>query len=99
MHIRFKSRKLEKLYTDGKGAQKYPPPVIDAFFDLMATIVAADSPQDLRSLVWLHFEQLKGNRTGDRSLILHGPWRLEITIEQDNQRYVVTILDISKHYE
>ena len=99
MRIRFKDKKLEKLYTEEKGAQKYPPPVVDAFFDLMATIVEADSPQDLRALEWLHFEQLKGERKGDSSLILHGRWRLEITLEQDRQGHIVTILQISKHYE
>ncbi len=99
MRIRFKSTKLERLYTEEKGAHKYPPPVVDAFFELLATIQAADSPQDLYALEWLHFEQLKGDRKGDRSLILHDRWRLEITLEQDRQGYIVTILQISKHYQ
>jgi len=37
----FASKKLELLYTAGTGAAKYPPEVVDAFFDKMAVIRAA----------------------------------------------------------
>ena len=99
MRIGFKSKKLEKLYTQEKGARKYPPPVVDAFFELVSTIQAADSLLDLYALESLHFEQLGGDRKGDRSFILHDRWRLEVVLEKDRQGYMVTILKISKHYE
>ena len=36
----FANKKLELLYTSGTGAAKYPPEVVDAFFDKLAVIRA-----------------------------------------------------------
>ena len=45
----FANKKLELLYTSGTGAAKYPPEVVDAFFDKMAVIRAARDENDLRA--------------------------------------------------
>jgi hypothetical protein len=34
----FASKKLQALYTDESGAARYPPEVVDSFFDKMAMI-------------------------------------------------------------
>jgi len=43
----FANKKLELLYTAGMGAAKYPPEVVDAFFDKMVVIRAARDENDL----------------------------------------------------
>jgi plasmid maintenance system killer protein len=44
-----RSKKLQRLYTDEAGAERYPPEVVDAFFDKMAIIAAANHENDLRA--------------------------------------------------
>lgn len=58
MRFIFRSKKLQRLYTDEAGAERYPPEVVDAFFDKMAIIAAANHENDLRALKGLHFEKL-----------------------------------------
>jgi len=59
----FVSKKVQALYTDESGAARYPPEVVDAFFDKMAMIQAANDESDLRAFKSLHFEKLKDDET------------------------------------
>jgi plasmid maintenance system killer protein len=70
----FANKKLGPLYTSGASAAKYPPEVVDAFFDKMAVIRAARDENDLRALKSLHCEKLLGERglRGERSIRLTG---------------------------
>lgn len=99
MDFVFKKKKLERLYTTGKDAHKYPN-VIDDFFEVMAIIEAAQSEQDLYANKGLHFEKLKGNRgkQGQHSLRLNQQWRLIITIEQDQDGKYILIIDIEDYH-
>jgi proteic killer suppression protein len=96
LRFRFTNRKLERLYTEGKGAKKYPSGVIDSFFEVMAAIRAATSTMDLRAMKGLRFERLKGKRTGQCSLRLNDQYRLVVVIEaaaNDEDVVVVEIVD------
>ncbi|HSN53771.1 MAG TPA: type II toxin-antitoxin system RelE/ParE family toxin [Candidatus Sulfomarinibacteraceae bacterium] len=80
MDFEFANRKLERLYTEEHGAKRYPPAVVDAFFEVMAVIAGARDERDLRALKQLHFEKLKGKRKHQRSLALHGGFRLVVQL-------------------
>lgn len=98
MRFKFKSSKLEALYTAEKGAHKYPPEVVEAFFEVMAIIASAGDERDLYAIKSLHFEKLAGNRAGERSVRLTKQWRLTLTIEEDDEGHYLLILDILDYH-
>jgi len=96
----FASKKLQALYNDESEAARYPPEVVEAFFDKIAVIAAARDENDLRVLKSLHFEKLKGERgnRGERSIRLNRQFRLILTIETDEQGKLLRILDIEDYH-
>ncbi len=100
MRFIFASKKLQQLYTSGTGAARYPPEVVDAFFDKMAVIRAACDENDLRAFKSLHFEKLQGERgvRGERSIRLNRRFRLILRLETDEQGKLVCILDIEDYH-
>ncbi len=98
LRFRFKTHKLHALYTDNVGASKRPTGVVAAFFRRMATIAAAADERDLYALESLHFERLKGPRAGQHSIKLHGPYRLILTIEEDEQGKYLQIVEIVDYH-
>ncbi len=99
MDFRFATRRLEVLYTQGKGAERYPEGVVDAFLDLVRHIEAATNEQDLRTPPSLRFEQLKGRDKGKSSLRLNDQYRLIVEVSREGPRKVVVVRKISKHYK
>ena len=97
MRFRFHTDKLRQLYTEEQGGRKYPPGVVDAFFEVMAIIEAAPDERELYRHRSLKFEQLKGDHRGQYSLRLNKQYRLILTIEDDDGRYLL-IQAINPHY-
>ncbi|WP_035799635.1 type II toxin-antitoxin system RelE/ParE family toxin [Crocosphaera chwakensis] len=99
MRFKFKTKKIELLYTEEKNAHKYPD-VVDKFFDIMSVIEAAESEQDLYALKGLRFEKLSGIRGKERqrSLRLNNQWRLIVVIEKDDQGKYILIIDIVDYH-
>lgn len=96
----FASKKLQQFYSAGTGAARYPPEVVDAFFNKMAVIRAARDESDLRALKSLHFEKLQGERglRDERSIRLNRQFRLILRLETDEQGKTVCILDIEDYH-
>lgn len=46
----------------------------------------------------LHFEKLKGQRAGQRSIRLNRQWRLIVVIEHDDQGKSIVVLDIEDYH-
>lgn len=83
MRFRFRTKKLEALYTNGTGAHKYEPGVVDSFFEVVEVIRAARDEWDFYALKSLRFERLSGDRKGERSLRLNDQWRLVVVLVED----------------
>ena len=98
MRYQLSTSKIRRLYTEEVGARKYPPEVVDAFFEVMAVVDAADSERDLRALKHLHFEKLKGKRQHQRSLRLHGGFRLVVQLATDEQGAYLLVEDIEDYH-
>ncbi len=100
MRFRFASKKLEALYTEEKGASKYPVEVVDAFFEAMAIVEAASSEGDLYALKGFHFEKLRGKREkgNERSLRLNSQWRLIVKVESDDNGKLLLVIDIEDYH-
>lgn len=99
MRYTFRTKKLERLYTLEKGARKYPPEVVEAFFEVMAIIRSAQDERDFYALKSLHFEKLKGKREGERSLRLNQQYRLIVMIEKDDSGKYVLVINIEDYHK
>ncbi len=98
MDFAFANRKLERLYTEGRGAREYPQKVVEAFFRIMAVIDAARDERDLRAMKQLHFERLKGKRRHQRSLVLHGSFRLVVQLVVDDDGTYILVEEIVDYH-
>lgn len=98
MRIVFFDKKLEALYTHEKGAHRLDPAVYDAFVDAVASVQAAKDPRDLRALKSLHYEKLKGDREGERSLRLHKGHRLIVREQRDAEGVFIEVLRIEDYH-
>ena len=98
MRFRFAEVKLEELYTRGRGGKRYSKQVLDAFLRAIATIDAAADERDLYAQKGLHFEKLKGDRKGQRSIRLNQQWRLILSVERDNEGALVWIIEIVDYH-
>ena len=98
MRFYFADRKLEKFYTEEKGAHKYPEGVVDAFFDVVALIADAPDERDLYALKSLHYEKLKGKRRHQRSLRLNDQFRLIVEREEDDEGKLFRIVSIEDYH-
>jgi proteic killer suppression protein len=95
----FANRKMERLYTEEKGARRYPPRVVDAFFRVMRVIESAADERDLRRMKHLHFERLEGGRKHQRSLALHGGFRLVVQLREDDGGKFLLIDEIVDYHK
>lgn len=98
MRFFFANKKLERLYTEEKGAHKYPPTVIDAFFEVMSVIESALDERDLYALKSLHYEKLKGNRSHQRSIRLDRQFRLILERARDEMGKYFWIIQIEDYH-
>lgn len=95
----FKSKKLRKMYETEEGTHKYPPGVVNNFFEKMQLLDIADSEQDLYSWQSLGFHPLKkGKRKGQYAVWLTGNWRLIMTIEEDADSKYLLIQEIVDYH-
>jgi len=98
LRFRFKSKRIEALYTEEKGAHKYPPAVVEAFFEVMDVIRAALDERDLYALKSLHYEKLRGDRSHQHSIRLGSQFRLIVEREKDEQGRYLLIIDIKDYH-
>ncbi|MFA9202284.1 MAG: type II toxin-antitoxin system RelE/ParE family toxin [Candidatus Nanopelagicaceae bacterium] len=100
MLFEFSSKQLKALYIEEKGAKKYEPAVVHAFFEVMSIIDAAQSTQDLYAQKSLRYEKLKGKRgkAEHRSLRLNDQWRLIVTEETDEDGQYLLIHKIEDYH-
>jgi proteic killer suppression protein len=98
MRFEFRSKELLLLYTEEKDAHRYPPGIVDSFFEVMAVIASATSEADIRALKSLHYEKLSHDRAGQYSLRLNKQFRLVFQIEQDEQGKCLWVMEITDYH-
>ncbi|MBN1315446.1 MAG: type II toxin-antitoxin system RelE/ParE family toxin [Anaerolineales bacterium] len=98
MKFEFKSKKLEDLYYTEKNARKYPSGVVDAFFEVMGIISAAQDERDLYALKGLYYKKLKGSRCHQKSIRLNNQYRLILEIHRDDTDNMILIIDIEDYH-
>jgi toxin HigB-1 len=98
LRFAFNSTKLTRLYTEEKGAHKYPPGVVDAFFEVMSVIRHAKDERDLYAIKGLRYEKLKGHRSHQRSIRLNQQFRLILERQRDEQGRYLLIIEIEDYH-
>ncbi len=99
MRIDFKDDNLRRLYRDpGYHARGVGPELARAYRKTMQVLVAARDERDLYALKSLHFEKLKGGRSGQHSIRLNEQWRLIVTLEETDQGRIVNIVEIVDYH-
>ena len=58
----------------------------------------AESEIDLRRYKALHFEKLRGGRSGQHSIRLNRQWRLILRMETDAEGRLLIIVEVANHY-
>lgn len=101
MEIVFNNKKLESLYTTGKSTKyKLEPRIISSFYEVVAILESSKDIYDLWQFPGLNFEKLQGYETR-YSARISGKWRLEMTIDWQNDEMTIGILgfeEITNHY-
>lgn len=98
MRFRFCTKRLQRLYTEGRDIRHLPASVVEAFLEVMLVIEAAPDERTLYEFPSLRFEKLKGRRKGQRSLRLNDQFRLTLTVEQDEEGSYLLILGIEDYH-
>jgi len=99
LRFAFRNKSLLLLYTEEKGVHRYPPNVVESFFDIMAIIHAALNESDIRAFKGLRYEKLKGDRQEQVSLRLNDQYRLIIEIGNDASGKVIWIIEITDYHK
>ena len=99
MEIRYQDPALERLATDPGYTGKFDVGVIKAFRKRVQAIQAARDERDFYAAKSLHYEKLKGDREGQRSMRLNSQWRLILCLETDPKTgKLVVIIAISDYH-
>lgn len=98
MDFEFKRKREREIYEREKGKERYPREVVDAFFDVMTSILAAHDIRDLYAQKSLRFEKLKGPRKHQRSMRLNEQYRLIVTIEENRQGQYLLVHGIEDYH-
>ena len=86
--------RTSRFYEDGKTS-KFRGLDLDAADDLLAALDAAESLKDLSPLKSVGLHKLSGNRAGQWSMTVNGPWRICFRFK-DGDAYDVEITDYHK---
>jgi proteic killer suppression protein len=98
MKADFADGRLDRLETDVAFDAGYSPSVVSAFRRRMQQIRSAPDERVFYALKSLHFEKLKGARSGERSMRLNDQWRLIVEITGAGEEKAVLILRIEDYH-
>ncbi len=98
MRFEFARKKLESLYYRKNETGGFGRDVVRAFRKVMQAIANAADERDLRALRSLHFEKLRGDRKGQRSLRLNDQWRLIVGIREDAEGRTIVVIEIVDYH-
>jgi proteic killer suppression protein len=99
MRLRFEDDDLRRLYSEaGFRLPQFGRELTRQFRKKVGALDQAPDERALRNLKSLHYEKLKGGRTGERSVRLNKQWRLILRLEKDSQGRLVAIIKIDDYH-
>jgi toxin HigB-1 len=98
MDIVFADPKLSLIETEDAGQTRLPVPVIKSARRKLTALRAAPDDRTLRNWKSLHYEKLKGDREGQRSIRLNDQFRMILTLDETTNPPTATILGIEDYH-
>lgn len=98
MEIVFANSKLAAIETADAGVTGLPVPVIKAARRKLTVLRAATDDRVFRNWKSLHYEKLKGDRAGERSIRVNDQYRIVFTLDSDTEPQRATILAIEDYH-
>lgn len=96
MVVDYQDSRLALIESEHAAAEtNYPLEVISSYKRKVAVLRAAPDERTLRNWKSLHYEKLKGDKDGQRSIRLNDQWRVVFTIDTEARpnRIVVTAIE------
>jgi proteic killer suppression protein len=84
-----------RRFFAGQKTSKFKGMDIEAAYDLLAVLDAAQSLSDISPLKSVGLHKLKGDRAGQWAMTVSGPWRICFRF-RDGDAYDVSIVDYHK---
>jgi proteic killer suppression protein len=98
MEVVFADSAMALIETEDAGATKLPVPVIKSARRKLTILRAATDDRSLRNWKSLHYEKLKGDRAGLRSIRLNDQYRMILALDESTKPQTVTIVTIEDYH-
>ena len=98
MEIVFADSDLAIIETDDAARTKLPIVVIKSARRKLTVLRAAVDDRCLRNWKSLHYEKLKGDREGQRSIRVNNKYRIVFELDSDSDPQIATILSIEDYH-
>lgn len=98
MRIVFDDDELALIETDEAGATRLPVGVIKSVRRKLTVLRAAIDDRSLRNWKSLHYEKLRGDREGQRSIRLNDQYRMVFELDEETEPQTITILTIEDYH-
>ena len=98
MRIVFADRALGLIETEEAGATRLPIAVIKSARRKLMVLRAATDDRSLRNWKSLHYEKLRGDRDGLRSIRLNDQYRMVFELNEKTNPQTVTIVSIEDYH-
>ena len=106
MNVTSEDEALVELFVEGKTSdkkyRKLPIGAVKGYVKAVNYMRAADSINDIIRINGLHYERLRGNRSGQESVRCNDVWRLIFRSSPADGSIIVTeieLIEISHHYD
>jgi proteic killer suppression protein len=101
VEIEFKDKRLAKIENGNAAdlaASGVPLEIIDRLRSRLELLRSAPDERTIRNWKSLHYEKLKGDRDGERSIRLNKKWRLIFTIDENRNPKTIVILKVEDYH-
>jgi len=98
MRIVFANDDLALVETDEAGLTRLPVAVIKSARRKLTVLRASIDDRSLRNWKSLHYEKLKGDREGKRSIRLNDQYRIVFELDEETDPQTITILAIEDYH-
>ncbi|HRF12026.1 MAG: type II toxin-antitoxin system RelE/ParE family toxin [Lysobacteraceae bacterium] len=98
MEVRFEDPALRRLEEDPTYTHGLDAALVKVFRMRIQFIHAALDERAFYEMKSLHYEKLKGDRAGQRSMRLNKQWRLILRIAEDDQGKQVVVIEIADYH-
>lgn len=98
MDVVFADPKLALVETEEVGKTKLPVSVIQSARRKLTVLRAAIDDRSLRNWKSLHYEKLKGDRDGLRSIRLNDQYRMVLSLDETTNPQTATVLAIEDYH-